>query len=184
MKIIDPSLLKHSITGLNLTGETLEEEMGSSTVMLLFLRHFGCLFSREMVLDIRRICENNPFAPQPIFFFQGNIEQGKQFFDQYWPQARAIADEQRDFYSGFEVTKGSFMQLFGAEVWKCGLRATAKGIMIGKPIGNPFTLSLTVLAQRNLILWQYHSKHAGDFPDYSIIEQYADSPVKVLQMPE
>ena len=183
MQIIDQNILDARIEGINLTSDTLQDEMGHSIVLFVFLRHFGCLFSKEMVLDVRNMVENNPFAPKPLFFFQGSVKDGKAFFEKYWPQARAIADLDQHFYKAFSVKSGGIKQMFGPEVWKCGLRAAAKGLIIGRPIGDPFTLTSIQLAQRNLILWQYHSVHAGDLPNLSKIENFPQFASTVYSVP-
>ncbi|MFM6956174.1 MAG: hypothetical protein ACKOX1_06445 [Ignavibacteria bacterium] len=183
MQIIDQKILDARIEGMNLSGETLQEEMGNSIVLFIFLRHFGCLFSKEMVIDAKKMMEENPFAPQPIFFYQGTIKDGQSFFRKYWPQARAIADVNHRFYEAFEVRSGGMKEMFGPDVWKCGLRAAAKGLIIGKPIGDPFTLTSVLLAQRNLILWQYHSAHAGDLPSLEKIEHFPEYASTVYSLP-
>ena len=183
MQIIDQKILDARIEGINLTSRTLQEEMGNSIVLFVFLRHFGCLFSKEMVIDAKKMMENNPFAPQPIFFYQGSVKDGKSFFDKYWPQARAIADVNHRFYKAFEVKSGGMKEMFGPDVWKCGLRAAAKGLIIGKPIGDPFTLTSVILAQRNLILWQYNSVHAGDLPCLTKLEHFPHHASTVYSVP-
>jgi hypothetical protein len=183
MQIIDQQILDSRIEGINLMGTTLQEEMGHSIVLFVFLRHFGCLFSREMVLNAKEMMENNPFAPKPLFFYQGTPKDGADFFSKYWPQARAISDEGRKFYTAFGVKQGGFKEMFGPEVWKCGFRAFAKGLVIGKPIGNPLTLTAAVLVQRNLLLWQYHSEHAGDLPNLSKLEHFPQFASTVYSTP-
>ena len=64
-------------------------EPGVHEPLLVFLRHFGCMFCREMVRDLRRISEAMPGFPPVLFFFQGTVEEGQSFFAQHWPQARA-----------------------------------------------------------------------------------------------
>ena len=73
--------------------------------------------------------------------------------------------------------------MFGPDVWKCGLRAAAKGLIIGKPIGDPFTLTSVILAQRNLILWQYNSVHAGDLPCLTKLEHFPHHTSTVYSLP-
>jgi hypothetical protein len=183
MQIIDQHILDARIEGINLTSGTLQEEMGNSIVLFIFLRHFGCLFSKEMVIDAKKMMEENPFAPKPIFFYQGTVKDGQSFFDKYWPQARAIADLNQRFYKAFSVKSGGMKEMFGPDVWKCGLRAAAKGLIIGKPIGDPFTLTSTLLAQRNLILWNHQSTHAGDLPDLSKLEHFPQFASTVYSTP-
>ncbi|MDJ0756089.1 MAG: hypothetical protein QNJ45_21350 [Ardenticatenaceae bacterium] len=41
MKTIPETIINQPISGLNLTGHTLGEQLGSDPTLLVFLRHFG-----------------------------------------------------------------------------------------------------------------------------------------------
>jgi hypothetical protein len=174
MQVIDTALLQQPIQGVNLSAPTLEEQMGSSLSMLVFLRHFGCMLTRELVQDIRVMAERNPFVPQPIFIYQGSAQSGQAFFDQYWPQARAVADKDLSFFKAFGLKNGSFLQLFGPKAWQCHIRAFLKGNTMGLPTGNPFLLSGIFMVQHNLVLWEYYSHNVGDHPDFELLAEYPE----------
>lgn len=64
-------------------------------------------------------------------------------------------------------------EMFGPEVWACGVRATLKGSFIGRPVGDPWTMPGLFLVQGDKILWRRDFRHAGDHPDWSAIPQVA-----------
>jgi hypothetical protein len=55
MNLISEQLLNHPIEGVNLSGRTLKEELGDVPKLLVFLRHFGCIFCRELIADMRSV---------------------------------------------------------------------------------------------------------------------------------
>ncbi len=164
MKNIPDFLLNHAIEGVNLSGRTLKEELGDSPKLLVFVRHFGCIFCRELIADFRHIRETHPEFPQILFFYQGTVSDGRGFFPSLWREAKAIADLPKVFYNGFGLERGGMKEMFGAEVWACGVRAALKGHFIGAPVGDPWTMPGIFLVHHHQILWQHHFKHAGDHP--------------------
>jgi len=68
MPEIGTDILQSAITGLNLRGQTLGEELGDSPALMVFLRHFGCMFCREMVKDLRAVSQRVAGYPPVIFF--------------------------------------------------------------------------------------------------------------------
>lgn len=102
-------------------------------------------------------------------FYPGSAEEGDAFFRGLWPEARAVSDPDKNFYNAFAVPRGGLREMFGAEVWSCAVRATAKGNFIGKKSGDPWTLPALYLADEERILWQHVGRHAGDHPDFTVI---------------
>ena len=58
-------------------------------------------------------------------------------------------------------------EMFGPEVWACGVRAARKGHFIGAPVGDPWIMPGLFLVQEEHILWQHDYRHAGDHPDFA-----------------
>lgn len=166
---ISSEILSTLISGVNLSGATLGEELGSTPTLLVFVRHFGCIFCREMIKDIRNATAKNPDYPPTIFVYQGTVEQGGKFFDEMWATARAISDTPLTLYKGFGVERGGVKEMFGSGVWSCGLRALTKGNMVGMPVGDPWVMPGIFYVQSNDILWKHDFAHAGDHPDFDLL---------------
>ena len=167
MPEIPKEVLDSKIEGLNLDADNLEGLIKNKRVLFVFLRHLGCVFCPEIVRDLREIAASNSNYPEIVFFFQGSVEQGKSFFKKIWPEAKAIADLPKKFYSAFKLKRGTISQLFGHKVWMRGTEAMLKGNFVGLPVGDLWTMPGMFLVENNNIVWQHEFEHIGDHPDLS-----------------
>ncbi len=168
---IPPEIIQSPVEGFNLREGTFGDQLGDRPTLLVFLRHFGCMFCREMVRDLRKISQEHPGYPPVLFVFQGSVADGKTFFDEFWPEARAIADLPKKFYSGMGLRRATFTQIFGVQVWTCGFRAMSKGNFVGKVIGDPWIMPGAFLVQGDQVLWCHRFAHQGDHPDWAKIPE-------------
>lgn len=175
LRTVPEALLSRPVTGVNLPSVALREWLAQRTTLLVFLRHFGCLFCREVVRDLRAAAEANPKFPSLLFFYQGTREQGRRFFGEHWPDAPAVSDETKFFYRGFGLRQGGVQELAGRGIWTAGLRAMLKGNRIGMPVGDPLLMPGYFLVRDAQILWQDLPQLASDHPDFSKIAGLADA---------
>lgn len=165
VSVIPDEVLAHPVVGINIQGPTFADELGTKPTYVVFLRHLGCVFCRQMVDELRQESASRADMPPVLFFYQGTTEQGRQFFDKKWPTARAIADLSTTFYKGFHLKRGSFSQMFGARVWAAGVRGLAQGFLPGKIVGDPWLMPGLFLVEGSRIAWLHTFRHAGDHPD-------------------
>jgi len=163
------------LNGYNIHNSTLRKEIGQAPTLLVFLRHFGCIFCRELVKDLKRMSTAQPQYPPIIFFYQGTAAEGEAFFDNIWPEARAIDDVPKVYYDALGIERGGMKAMFGPEVWACGVRAAMKGNFIGWKTGDPWTMPGMFLVDGDRIIWQHDFRHAGDHPDLTQIPQVAEA---------
>ncbi|MFP4322626.1 MAG: SelL-related redox protein [Anaerolineales bacterium] len=164
MQKIPTAVLDTPVEGVNLTIGTLRDQLSNGPTLLVFLRHFGCIFCREVVTDLRRVVKATPAYPRVLFFYQGTEAQGRAFFGHFWPDAAYVADVPRYFYTAFGLERANMVQLFGPQVWACSVRATAKGNVGGRVVGDSWQMPGLFLAHGNQIVWQHEYRHAGDHP--------------------
>lgn len=163
-------LLERPIQGLNLRAPTLGGQLDGRPAVLVFLRHFGCLFCREMVRDVRREAEANPGYPPVIFFFQGTVAQGAAFFGKFYPGAVAVEDSALAFYRALGLGHGTAGELFGLRAVGAGLRALAKGNFVGRWVGDVKVMpGVFGVAGDGRVLWSHGAAHAGDHPDFATL---------------
>jgi hypothetical protein len=170
--IPDP-LLARSVVGLNLAPGTLGGQLGSGTTLLVFLRHFGCMFCRETLADLREVSENDSRFPDVLVFFQGTPTEGRALLRGYWPRLRAIADVGAEFYSGFGVERGGLYKMFGPAVWAAKSRAELKGHRNGERSGDIWRMPGVIMVRGTRVVWSHEYRHAGDRPDYQHICEVA-----------
>lgn len=167
---VPDALLARPVTGLNLVPGTLADQLDPAGTLLVFLRHFGCIFCREMISDLRKLTGEDATFPPVLAFFQGTVEQGREFFAPRWPEVRAVADAPKVFYEGMGLTWGSVRQMFGPRAWACGFRALSKGHFVGmKVIGDPWLLPGVFLVRDRQVVWKHDFEHAGDHPDWKLV---------------
>ena len=67
LKTVPAEALDAAVTGVGLSPGTLREQLDESLTLLVFLRHFGCMFCREAVSDLREAAETHSDFPKVIF---------------------------------------------------------------------------------------------------------------------
>jgi hypothetical protein len=105
------ALLAAPVTGRNLRGRTLRDEVTPGPAVVVFLRHLGCLFCRQAVADLRRRAPAT--APRIVLVHQGSAPEGDRFFGARWAGVPAVADPEGALYRLAGVERGSLRQLFG-----------------------------------------------------------------------
>ncbi|MBK8797331.1 MAG: hypothetical protein IPM07_13700 [Anaerolineales bacterium] len=124
-----------------------------------------------MVKDFRTLSASMADYPPLLFVYMGSVEEGEAFFASAWPEARAVSDPAKQLYAAFDLKRGSIGEVFGPEVIACGLRAGAKGHLIGKPVGDPWQMPGLFLVQGPDVLWSHDFAHIGDHPDFTVMPQ-------------
>jgi len=169
---IPEAALTAPVTGVGLSPGTLSDQldaMGRGVSLLVFLRHFGCIFCRETLADLRAACEADPDYPSVLFFFQGSATEGRAFLRRYWPDARAVADPELAFYEHFGVRRASLLEGIGPRVLRARSRARAKGHENGERSGDIWRMPGVFAVEDGEILWAHHPTHAADHPDFTEI---------------
>jgi hypothetical protein len=168
---IPDSTLDLRVNGVNLVPGTLRDQLAGGAHLLIFLRHFGCLFCRETLADLRAAAEADPGYPPVLLFFQGSPTEGRALLRRYWPAARAVSDPELRVYAAFGIHRGNLLQLFGPGVWAAKRRAEAKGHQQGERTGDVFMMPGVFLVQGGRVLWSHQYRHAGDHPDLARIPE-------------
>jgi hypothetical protein len=136
---------------------------------LVFLRHFGCVFCRETVSDLREAAEADESFPDVIFFAEASPVESRVFLRRYWPGARAISDLDEVFYDGFGIERASKFMILSPQMFAAKRRATAKGHEMGPRSGDIWRMPAAFVVEGDRILWGYEPKHPGDHPDFDSI---------------
>lgn len=167
---LERSILESPITGLHLSGSTLGEQLRVPTTLMVFLRHYACIFCKEMVRDLRAAAEADADFPRILFFGQGDLEETKQFAEKLWPTMSIVSDPTRQFYTAMGLGRGSIYQMFGPSVWACGIRAGLKGNFQTGISGDIWTMPGLFAVDRNgNILWKHEFDHIAQHPNWKKI---------------
>jgi len=151
-------------------GNSLLELSQTKPVMLVFLRHFGCVFCREAMSDLAvmkdAMSDHNVHL---VLVHLSDDETAELFFDKYdLAGVDSISDPEAIIYKKFGLLRGTFNQVFGLKVW---LRTVDAGIVKGhgisrKQIGDGFQMPGIFMLKDGIVKSQFIHKSVADRPDY------------------
>ncbi len=151
-------------------GEVIANLSLAQPVLLVFLRHFGCVFCREALKDIAvRRNDLTKKGVKVVFVHMSSNEIAENYFEEYnLKGVDHISDESCRLYDAFGLTKGSFTQLYGLKSWIRGVEAVALNkVKIGiQQIGDGLQMPGVFLIVNNTIKESYIHKSVSDRPDY------------------
>lgn len=158
-------LLPYMVTNL---GHSLKELSDEQPVMLVFLRHFGCIFCREALADISKQREDiEKRGIKIVFVHMAEPEEAEKYFHKYTLSGlEHISDPACRYYQAFGLVKGNFRQLFGLETWIRGFSAVVEGHSAGAQLGDGFQMPGVFILQNGVIVESFIHKLASDRPDY------------------
>lgn len=143
----------------------------SSPVLLIFLRHFGCIFCKEALNDLATKKEElTQKGVKLVFVHMSDPDTASTYFEQYdLSDFESISDPDCKLYQQFGLTKGNFNQLFGLKVMLRGFEASViKGNSFSfKQIGDGFQMPGIFLIRNGEIVDSYVHQRASDKPDYN-----------------
>jgi peroxiredoxin len=143
----------------------------NQSVLLVFLRHFGCIFCREALDDLsglRTSIESK--GVKIILVHMSDFNTANEYFESYnLSGITHVSDPDCVFYSEFGLGKGNFSQLFGLKTWARGFEVTVmKGIPISRrQIGDGFQMPGVFLVKNGEIIKSFIHKSSADRPNYN-----------------
>ena len=151
------------------TNESLAELSHHNPVLLIFLRHFGCVFCRQALTEIsKRKSEFVSKSIELVFVHMSSNTIAEQYFKEYnLSGIKHISSPNCKVYSEFGLMKGTFGQLFGLKTWIRGYEAKKNGISGSlTQIGDSFQMPGIFILDRGNVIDSYVHKVASDRPDY------------------
>ncbi len=150
-------------------GVTLDELSRLSPVLLVFLRHSGCMFCREALADLaakRKEIEAN--GTRLVLVHMGSDEQGAKFFARYGLEhAIRISDARRTLYRAFGLPRGTLSMFLSPRIVLRGFQAAVLGRNgVGRFTGDVFQLPGAFLLYYGELLRCYRHQSISDRPDY------------------
>jgi hypothetical protein len=137
---------------------TLAELHHGEPIFLIFLRHFGCVFCRYQVAQLR----NDPDLPV-YFVCMETAAEARRFKSKMKSPHRFISDPSRRLYSAFGLKRAGFRQIVSLKAAKIAFRAVLNGQFQGRPTTDSQQLSGAVLLNsRREAVWTSLADDASD----------------------
>lgn len=141
-------------------------------IMLVFLRHFGCVFCHEALDEIAEILPQlKKKGIKVVFVHMSDEEIADEYLSNYQiNNEEHISDPDMSLYEYFGLNKGGFRELYGLKIWKRYMKLEYKSER-NPDLGNIKQMPGIFLIHKDVILNSYIHQKASDKPDYlSIIE--------------
>lgn len=149
--------------------KSLSELSKDQYLMVIFMRHAGCIFCREMLQDIknkRSQIEANNVIPVLVHMMPDD-DAAQAFFAEYnLEDLPRISDPERKLYQAFDLSRGTFSQLLGPAVWWRGFKAFIAGNPVGKLKGDGMQMPGAFIIKDSQIVIANRFKTAGDRVDF------------------
>jgi hypothetical protein len=156
------------------SGRNLLSLVDEKPMLLVFLRHFGCGFTRETLHDVSKAkAALDMRGVRPVFVHMTTPERAERFFRRFGLQGVLhVSDPETRLYQApeFHLLKASALQhFFGARAYI----KTAKRVLfrygVGRPVNeDPEQLPGVFFLKNRMIHRAFRHKALGDRPDYGI----------------
>jgi peroxiredoxin len=149
-------------------GETLAQLAIARSVLLVFLRHFGCTFCREAVDEIsKKRTSIESRGAQLAFVHLGTEEKAHAFFIPYGLEAiPRFADPDGRLYEAFGLARAELRQYLNQESILRMLVAWLNGHFVGLPAGDIQRMPGAFLLRDGEIRKAFRHTLVSDRPDY------------------
>lgn len=162
-------------------GETVLEISEKFPVLLIFLRHFGCIFCKEALDDIAGIRDRiEQKGVRIVFVHMSANSVAKRYFEEYnMTDATHVSDPEQVYYAKFNLTKGNFSQLYGLQTWIRGFSMQKAGyrLELARALGDSTQMPGIFLIHQGEIKNSFIHRRVSDRPDYDALVEFDISPI-------
>ena len=120
------------------SGETkdLKDFYNGKPLILVFLRHFGCIFCREQIAELRQFKAENI-----VLVGMGRIQETADFKRKMEIPQTMISDPNKLLYEAFALRRGSFGQVVNPTLIRKSIKLLQGGQKLGLIKADPWTLA-------------------------------------------
>ena len=147
------------------TGESLGEASREQTLVLVFLRHFGCTFTRKILRELESLKAEADRRGARLVLVHMMAPGGEQAYLNDRREISRIADPMCELYRAFGLGKGGFFELFGPRVWWPLAVALVRGCGVGHLAGDGLQLPGAFVFRDGKILCSQRAETQAMIPD-------------------
>jgi peroxiredoxin len=151
------------------SGTSLAAVSRSSPVLLVLLRHSGCIFCREAIADLAAALPRIEAAGlRLVVVHQGADDDIRPLLTRSGiERIDRISDPGKQLYMALDLPRGTLGQLFGPAVWWAGWRALLAGHGIGPLVGDGFQMHGAFVIRGGRVVAARRCQTAAERPDYA-----------------
>jgi hypothetical protein len=157
------------------TGETLAEASEKRVLALVFLRHFGCTFTRQILRSLEEIHQHSLAGNAELVLVHMLKSGGETRYLADHSEITRIADPRCELYRAFGLGKGGLAELASPHVIWLALVSIFKGCGVGHLAGDGRQMPGAFLFHKGKIVASQRAKSASDLPDLQALFVSSDS---------
>jgi peroxiredoxin len=133
-------------------------------LVIAFMRHFGCAFCRQHLIDLKQAyAEIQQAGGDIVAIFQYGAEATGRFCEAREIPYECVGDPLREGYAKVELGRGGFREYLGWRVFKGWARAARGGVYVGRPQGDVAQRPGTfVVDSSGRIVLAHYNQHSTD----------------------
>ena len=146
-------------------GSNLVEASHKQPLTLVFMRHFGCTFTRQLLRGLEQLQQDAEKRGARLVLVH-MLQQGRE--TRYLGEdatVTSISDPKCRLYRAFGLGNGGVFELFGPKVWLLGMKALFQGCGVGKLAGNGLQMPGAFVFHQGEIIAAQRAETAADLPD-------------------
>jgi peroxiredoxin len=135
------------------------------TVVLLFVRHFGCIFCRQQIAELRPLADPiRALGAELVVIGLGTVDEARAFRSEQALDIRIFTDPTREAYCAMEMRRGG-RSVLSPGVFVRALKAWRQGFRQTRPAGDPLQQGGVVIIDRTGVeRYVFISREAGEHP--------------------
>ncbi len=151
-------------------GNDLRTLTENKTVMLVFLRQFGCIFCRETLDDFSNVkADLDKRNIKLVFVHMSEEKYGDEYLEKFGLAGEEhVSDPDMSLYEYFGLKKGGFRELYGLKMWSRFIKLK-HGNEHKPEFGSIRQMPGIFLIQKGKIITSFIHKTPADRPDYLAI---------------
>ena len=146
-------------------GQNLVDASRATPLTLVFLRHFGCTFTRQLLRGLEQLEQDSAKQGARLVLVH-MLKEGQE--SRYLGEnsgVSSISDPKCQLYRAFGLGNGGLLELFGPRVWWLGMKAIIQGCGIGRLAGNGLHMPGAFVFHQGEIVASQRARTAADLPD-------------------
>jgi peroxiredoxin len=143
----------------------LSERWRDRTLIVAFMRHFGCAFCREHLIDLGKVYDEIEAAGGDVVaVFQYRAEPTRNFCRHRGVPFDCLGDPERDGYREVELGRGERKEFFGAKVVGGWARVARRRVVPGLPQGGDVAQrpGTFVVDMRGRVAYAHYNRDSTD----------------------
>ncbi len=150
-------------------GKTLIELSDDTPVLVVFLRHGGCPFCRQVLDQLKALSAQlaERHLQLAIVHMMDEKEATKLLSHYSLQNVFSFSDPERKLYELFQVKRGNLSETVGPAVWWSGFKTTIlSGYLPGIPGKDVQQLGAALILDQGKVVTSYFSQNSADLPDW------------------